>query len=191
MSKEILGSVAVVIAFASFVPYFRDIAKRQTKPHAFSWLVWGTLEIIAFFGQLSDAAGPGAWETGASAVLTLTIFVLALTRGERTITRSDWLSLAAAGGAMALWWLTDKPLLSVILISLTDAFGFVPTFRKSFGKPQEETMSQYVLSIAKHLLGLTALANVSMITAFYPASLVVTNSLFVGLLIWRRRHGGQ
>jgi len=185
--KELLGGLAVLIAFTSYVPYIRDVAKRQTKPHAFSWLVWGTLEIIGFFGQVADHAGPGAWVTGASAVLTLTVFIFSLTRGERQITRADWLSLLGAGVAMAFWAITDSPLITVILISLIDALGFVPTFRKSFRKPREETLSSYALSFAKHAVGLNALSNYSVITMLYPLSLILTNALFVSMLFVRRR----
>ena len=52
--KTILGIIAVIIALAGYVPYFRDIFRGKTKPHAFSWLVWASLTGIAFFGQIFD-----------------------------------------------------------------------------------------------------------------------------------------
>ena len=32
----ILGTLAVI---AAYVPYFRDIYKGRTKPHAYTWLI--------------------------------------------------------------------------------------------------------------------------------------------------------
>jgi len=56
--KVILGTVAVVMALYSYVPYIKDIFAGKTKPHAFTWLIWGLLTSIAFFGQMADRGGP-------------------------------------------------------------------------------------------------------------------------------------
>ena len=89
--------------------------------------------------------------------------------------------------ALVLWFVTNSPLASVILITIIDAFGFYPTVRKSYRKPQQETMITYVLSGLKYVIALFALQNYSVITYLYPASLVFMNFAFVGLLIVRRR----
>lgn len=39
--KEIIGVTAVLLAFISYAPYIRDILKGRTKPHVYSWFVWG------------------------------------------------------------------------------------------------------------------------------------------------------
>ncbi len=182
-----LGAIATIIAIYSYIPYIRDIFKGKTKPHAFSWLVWGLITVIGFFAQVSDDGGAGAWATGYSAIVALTIFILALFRGEKEITKSDWASLFSAFVAMGLWAITNTPLFSVILISLIDAFGFLPTFRKSYHKPYQETMQTYVLSSVKYAIAIIALSNYSIITVLYPASLVLMNILFISLLVVRRK----
>lgn len=185
--RDILGFLAVVIAFVGYVPYFRDILANKTKPHAFSWLVWGILTGIAFFGQVAGKAGPGAWVTGFTAVICLIIFVFGLVKGRKNIVFVDWLSLLGAGIALFLWFLTKEPLLSVILITIIDALAFFPTFRKSFMKPSEETATTYSLSGLKFVLSIFALNKISIITALYPLSLVLMNWIFVGMLIMRRK----
>src|SRR3990167_9255905 len=126
-----LGILATLIAIYAYIPYFRNIFRGKTKPHAFSWFVWFLLTAIAFFAQVSDNAGPGAWVTGFTAVICFVIFIFGLKRGEKDIVWIDWLSLVGALLALGLWAITNEPLLSVILITLIDALGFVPTFRKS------------------------------------------------------------
>jgi len=185
--KTILGIIAVIIALAGYVPYFRDIFRGKTKPHAFSWLVWASLTGIAFFGQIFDKGGAGAWVTGFTAVVSFAIFFLALKKGEKNITSSDKWSLFGAGVALVLWYLTSSPMGSVILITLIDALGFYPTFRKSYHKPHEETMLTFFLSGLKFVIAIIALQNYSVVTYLYPASLVLMNFIFVGLLIVRRR----
>ena len=188
--KTALGLIATAMALVSYIPYFRNIFAGRTKPHAFSWLVWGTLTAIAFVGQVSEGAGPGAWVTGFTAFISFFIFVAALRQGEKNIALSDWLSLAGAGIALVLWWVTSGPLLAVILITLIDALGFYPTFRKSYHKPHEETALTFAISGLKFVVAIIALENLTVVTWLYPASLVLMNGLFVAMLLVRRRQLG-
>lgn len=185
--KFVFGIIASAIGLAGYVPYFWNLARRKTKPHVFSWFVWGLMNAIGFAAQVVKGAGPGAWVTGISGACTLLIAIFAITRGERNITRSDWACLAAALLGIALWVATRNPLTAVVLITLTDAIAFIPTFRKAYWKPYEETMSQFVCSAIKYMFGLSAIASYSVTTALYPASLVVTNGAFVAILLIRRR----
>ena len=77
--KELLGAVAIIIGFISYLPYFRDIFKGKTKPHAFSWLIWAILTAIGFAGQISDNAGPGSWALGFTA-----LFIWFITKGRNS-----------------------------------------------------------------------------------------------------------
>lgn len=185
--KVFLGSLAILIAIYSYIPYFRNILRGKTKPHAFSWFIWSLLTGIAFFAQIADKGGPGAWVTGFTALVCFFFFILALNRGEKNIVWLDWLSLIGALVALAIWTLTSDPLLSVILITVIDGLGFIPTFRKSFNKPNEETALTYSLSAIKFAIAIAALDNVTIVTTLYPASLVIMNGLFVVMVLMRRK----
>lgn len=185
--KTILGVLAIVIGIIGYVPYFKDITRGKTKPHAFSWLVWGILTAIAFVGQLTDKGEAGAGVTGFTALVCFTIFLFALRKGNKDFPLIDWLSLGGAGLALLLWFLTDSPLMAIILITIIDALGFIPTFRKSIKKPSEETMFTYTMSGLKFVFGIIALNHFSVITVLYPASLVLSNGAFVTLLLIRRQ----
>ncbi len=190
--KVILGTVAVIITLVAYIPYFKDIFRGKTKPHAFSWLVWASLTGIAFFGQLFDKGGAGAWATGVTAAICISIFLLALQKGEKKITLSDKLSLSGAGIALLLWYLTNSPLGSVILIIIIDTLGgFYPTIRKSYSKPHEETLLTYSLGVIKWVIAIFALQNYSLVTVLYPVAGVFMTSFMVGLLLIRRRQYHQ
>lgn len=188
--KVFLGSLAILIAIYSYIPYFRNILKGRTKPHAISWFIWSLLTGIAFFAQIADEGGAGAWVTGFTAIACFSFFILALKRGEKEIVLLDWLSLIGALLALALWTLTSDPLLSVVLITIIDGLGFIPTFRKSFYKPNEETALTYSLSAIKFAIAIAALDNVTVVTTLYPASLVIMNGLFVAMVLMRRKRLG-
>jgi hypothetical protein len=185
--KNILGTAAVIISFGSYVPYLRSILRNQTRPHAFSWLVWALLAGIAFAAQLFENGGIGSWVTGSSSLLCFVIFFLSLSKGEKHFDSFDWTALIAALLAIPLWKFTKNPTFSVILISVIDAVGFLPTYRKGYFKPNEERAGLYFLSTIKYILGILALRSFTLATWLFPASLILTNCLFVLMLLVRRR----
>jgi len=185
--KELLGISAVVIGFIGYVPYFRTIFSGKTKPHAFTWLVWGILTAIAFGGQIVGDGGAGAWVTGFTAFISFTVFGLAIVKGKRDFPLVDWLCLGGCTVALALWAITKDPLLAIILITIIDMLAFIPTFRKSYSMPYSEPAFTYALSGLKFLVSFFALQQLSMVTVLYPASLVLTNGAFLVLLLVRRK----
>ena len=185
--KTSFAIFAIVIGMYSYIPYFRDIFAGKTKPHAFSWFVWFLLTAIAFFAQIAGKGGAGAWVTGFTAIVALAITVAALKVGRKNIVQLDWLFFTGSLSALLLWAITKNPIGSVIIITIIDALAFIPTFRKSFFKPHEETAITYALSAAKFAVSLAALSTISITTALYPFSLVITNGLFVVMIMWRRK----
>lgn len=188
--KTFLGIAATVIALYSYIPYFRDIFAGRTKPHAFSWLVWFLLTAVAFAAQVKDGGKAGAWVTGFTALVSLFILGAAIRHGEKDITKSDWLCLIGAFLAMIAWAITKSPLTAVILITVIDALGFAPTFRKAYYHPEQETLITFALSAVKFVIAIAALSHYSAVTVLYPASLVFMNGLFVTMLVTRRKQLG-
>lgn len=44
--------IAVVLTFVGYAPYIRDTIKGKTKPHVYTWFVWGLVTAIAYALQL-------------------------------------------------------------------------------------------------------------------------------------------
>jgi len=181
----ILGSVAGVSAF---LPYLYHLVKDKTKPHVFSWFLWALLGWIAFFAQLSKGGGIGSIVIGTMALSCTIITAIAFfKKGKDYIKFIDWVFLISALIGIIIWLLTSNPLFAVIIASIVDACAFLPTFRKAFDKPYEETMSTYVLSGVQSIFSLLALESLNATTTIYPISLIFTNTTFVLLLLIRRR----
>lgn len=185
--QNTLGIIAVIIGIIAYIPYFRTLLNGKTKPHAFTWLVWAVLTAIAFFGQLAGNGGAGTWATGFTAVVSFIIFGYAIVKGVRDFPLADWLALAGCVLALGLWALTNDPLTAIILVTIIDLLAFIPTFRKSYNKPYSEPAFTYALSAVKFGIALLALQELSAVTVLYPASLVITNGLFVAMLVVQRR----
>lgn len=189
ISTEIMSALAVIsvaIVLYQYIPYVISVFKGKTRPHIFSWFIWGVLTAIAFFGQVVDDAGPGAWVTGFTAAGCLLICMLCYKYGEKTITRSDWISFICGLAAIPLWLVTNNPLTAMLVITVVDALAFYPTLRKSWHKPYEELLQTYALSGTKFLLAIFALENFTPTTWLYPVSLVLMNYGFCVIILWRR-----
>jgi hypothetical protein len=189
--KDVLGGIATFIAVISYLPYIKDVLANKTKPHAITWLIWSVLTFTSFLIQITNNAGPAAWVNGFTLIVAIIIFVLSLTKGKQKMAWNDWLTLVGAAVAFLFWFITKQPIISVLLIVCIDLCGFIPTICKSYLRPQEETLSAFVMSDLKYCIALFALNEFSIATAVYPIIYsIVMNSFFVTLLVVRRKQLG-
>ena len=173
--KLLLGIATIVIGIVSYSFYFRDLFKGKTKPDAYSWFIWGVLASITFFAQKTSGGGAGAWATGFTAIVCFIIAAIAFSKGDGRIKLIDEISLVGAAFAIGLWCYTKDPLLAVFLAIAVGALGFVPTFKKVFQKPHEETAITYLLNACKFALAFLALGSFTPVTWLYPVSITLMN----------------
>lgn len=187
MFKQIVGFVAVILTLAGYVPYIRDTLKGKTTPHIYTWFLWSLLSFIGFALQMSDKAGPGAFVTLTAAIAGLFICIVGFRKGSKNITFSDTVFLILALLSLVIWLFAKQPVVSTILISVTDLLAFFPTLRKSWRKPEEETLSSYVTNTFRFGLALVALEKYTIISSLSPWTWVFMNGIFSIFLIVRRK----
>ena len=187
MPKEIISALAAGLTFYIFWPYIRSIRSGKTRPHVFSWVIWGLGTVIVFFAQLAGHGGIGAWPIGLSGLITLYVAWLAHRhRGDASITRMDWLFLLLALAALPCWFFTADPLWAVVVLTTSDLLGFGPTFRSAWQKPHDERTSFYALATLRNGLVILALEHYSLTTVLFPAAVGVGCVVLVAMILWRR-----
>ncbi|OGI95741.1 hypothetical protein A2917_00265 [Candidatus Nomurabacteria bacterium RIFCSPLOWO2_01_FULL_42_17] len=184
--KVIVSIFAILLTCVAYIPYIRDTRKGKTTPHAFTWFVWGLSTTLAFALQLSAGGGIGSYVTLIIGVAAFSIFGLSLFKGEKHITKSDVVFFILALVALGFWVIAEKPIISVILISLTNTLAFAPTVRKSWKKPFSETLFTYILNCTRQCLNLLALENYNLITSLFPASQILVTLSFIIFILIRR-----
>lgn len=168
--RTVLSFFAIALTFVAYFPYVRSILRGESKPHVFSWVIWGLTTFIVFFAQLQDGGGPGAWPIGVSGLISIGVAFLAWRRRERSsITISDWLFFAVALASIPLWYFTETPLWSVITLTFAEVLGFGPTLRKVYVRPHEENLTFWSILTARNLIAIAALDHLSWITILFPA----------------------
>lgn len=186
--KGFFSVAAVVLTFAAFLPYIRSILQGRTRPHVFSWVIWGITTVVVFFAQLADRGGIGAWPVGLSGIVTLYIATLAYARkGDSRITRLDWIFFALALFSLPLWYLAGDPLWAVVTLTMVDLLGFGPTFRKAYARPFEERLALFAIMSVRNLLVIAALEHYSLTTCLFPAAISVACLAMITMVLSRRR----
>jgi hypothetical protein len=186
--KNLVGIIAVVLTFIGYIPYIKDTFAKKTTPHIYSWFLWGFLNMVIFGLQISDGAGAGAYVTLVAGLLCFVVLFGGLKqKTKQDITKSDTIFLILSFVAMLIWIVAKQPLLSALLATTIDAFGFAPTVRKSWNKPHSETLFFYFLNTFRFSLAIFALQNYTTITLLYPITWVLANGLFALMLVIRRK----
>jgi hypothetical protein len=166
--KLLLGLLSIIFAAVAYYFYFRDMLRGKTKPHAFSWLVWGLLSGVGFFAQVGAHAGIGAWATGVTSVVSLSICVFALRIGATRPSSFDWSLLGVAICSMLLLFVADSDEIALVLTLLALIAGFAMNIRKAYRKPLEENAVAFWLNTLKFVPAIFALAHFTFLTVAYP-----------------------
>ena len=185
--RALLGALSVAMLVASRGGYFYGILKGTTRPHGFSWFIWGTISGIGFAAQVAEGAGPGSWARGFGSVTCFALAWLAYKHGTRDIKRVDWATLAVALGSIPLWMATKTPFWSVLIVCAIDTIGYLPTVRKAWHLPEEEFAVSYLFSCLAALFSFFAIKEYTPSTWLYPAVLTFTNGGMWLFLLARRK----
>ncbi len=185
-SQVIFGCIAVILSIISYIPYIYDVLRNKTKPHIFKWILWSLLSGITYFIQLYNNAGAGSWSMGISTLACLFIFIISLKRGEKRIVLLDWICFLGALIAIGIWLFTVNQIAAVLLTTFTAVLSFIPTFRKSWSKPHEETGVTFTINAIKWIISLLALTEINFFTAFYLVAVIILNALLALLIYWRK-----
>jgi len=143
---------------------------------------------IAFLAMLSSRGGVGTFSVGVSSLICFFIAFLAYKKvSHDIISKSDWLFFTLALCAIPLWYMTDSALNAVILLSIIDVLGFIPTFKKAYHYPFEEKLIFFIIMIIKDMFTLMALEEYSLTTLLFLVTLNISTITFVIMVSIRRR----
>lgn len=185
--KEGLSAIAIALTVIAFYPYVRSILKGETKPHVFSWVIWGSTTFVVFLAQLDGGAGVGAWPIGISGVITIFVTIVAyIKRADISITKVDWLFFISAMSSLPFWYLTSDALWAVVILTVVDVLGFGPTVRKAYNDPYSESLSFFMLFMIRNLIVILALEYYSYTTFLFPAVIAAACACLIVMIQFRR-----
>ncbi len=184
--KVILALISTILGLICFIPYFRDIFQRKTKPHAYTWFIWTITQGTAVAGIFHGGGGIGALGFVFGTLSGFAVFLISLKYGTKNITKIDTAVLVVALFAIFVWWKLHDPVAAVILISAIDGLGYLPSIRKSFHEPWSETVITWIGFIIANTIALLALREYNLLTVCYIITITIANALLAFMCIVRR-----
>ncbi len=177
--KLFIWIISIILTIYAYYSYIISIFKNKTKPHVFSWLIWSISTLVVFLWQLIWWGWYWTFWSWAIAFFVIFIFFISLKKWEKNFSKMDIFSLLCAFVALLLWYITNNPLYSVILLVSVDIFWFIPTFLKTYKKPFSEDIQIYLITGVIYLLSFISLKNYSLLTIFWPVVIWWVNFIFV------------
>ena len=184
---DTFAALAIIVDIVSIATYILSIHRHETRPHVFSWFVWGLIIGIGAVAQLRLGAGPSSYVLLFVSACELLVAAVALFAGEKNITRSDWAAFCGALLSIVLWQVTNNPVTALLCLIMIDCLSYWPTVRKSWTKPTEESAGSYLLGGLGYFLALLAIPTMDIANIFYPFFLMATDWGFMGYILWRRQ----
>ncbi len=185
--KFIIALIASLITVVAYIPYLRDVFANKTKPHLFTWLIWGITQGTATAALLYGGGKFGSISMIIGTILILFIFALSFKYGTKDITRSDKYVLVIALLAIIIWWQLDNALIAVLMVTAIDGIGYIPTIRKSLRNPWSETLSFWAMMAVVDCLAIIANAEYNLLTVTYLSMLFVANIVVLMICIFKRK----
>jgi hypothetical protein len=186
-TAPVLGLLAGVAGIADTIPYVRDTVRGSTRPHRGTWFIWGFLAVIACLSQRADGASWSLIMAAAQAVLTTTIFVLSIRRGEGGLSPADVFMIAVAAGGVIGWIVADEPVIATTCVVAADLVGAAMMVPKTYRDPSSETLATFGLASLSGALAVGAVGVPDPSLLLYPAYYCLANGALAVLIHYRRR----
>lgn len=183
---KILLFLAVASNLIATVFYIFSIYRNKIKPHAFTFLVWFIVLTINFLAQVTSGVGIGSILLATNLLGCLIVFIYCVKKGYTQYDRTDWICLGLGILTIILWLVTKTPLYSVILSCVIDVFAFLPSFRKSYRKPGEDSALLFFISGFEYLLTFPSYNVYSFVVLAYPIVVLSLDFSYAALIMVRR-----
>ncbi len=184
---ELVGLIAGVLALSAAIPYIRAILRGETRPSRATWFIWTVVGLLIATSYYAAGARQTIWVAVVYFVDPLIVAVLSIKFGEAGWTLLDRLCLAGAGIGVLLWWLSGSPLVALIANLVVDAFGALPTIKKSYCRPQSEDRTAWALALAGATANLFAIEAWSFEIAAYPVYMFLNVASIAALVLLPRK----
>ena len=185
--KTFFVIVAMCISVAAFYPYIRDVVRKKTQPHLYTWLIWTLTQGIAVAGIWYGGGGVGVLNLTVGWFFITVVLFLSFSRGTRNISPFDTMMLVAALLAILVWWQLQSALLAVLAASAIDIIGYIPTIRKTYEEPWSETVGVWIAFMVSNIVSIFALDAYNVLTLTYIVSIILANGVLILVCLIRRR----
>lgn len=183
----LFAAIAVFLGLVSYYLYFKSILRNETRPHLYTWLIWGITTGTVTAGVWHGGGGLGTLGSLVNSIGAISVLLFSFKYGTKNIRVFDAFMLIAALCAVGVWWQLKNPLLAVFMVTAIDLIGYVPTFRKSYEEPWTESLLSWGVWVPGIVCSILALNEYNLLTLTYYLAIDTANMALIILCLMRRR----
>jgi hypothetical protein len=185
----LLGVLAGLVGVFDTIPYLRDVLKGSTRPHRGTWLIWSALAVVVCLSQWADGASWSLIMLMTQAVLTTTVFAVAIVHGHGGTTIAELVLMTVAAVGVTGWLLSGEPLVATVCVVAADLIAAAMMVPKTYRDPGSETLATFVYASIGGALAAAAVGvadDAAITLLLYPIYYCLANGA-IAVLIHRRR----
>lgn len=189
LSREVIFAICgVIVSIIRYGSYIYNTIWGATRPHAFSWFNWGLIVALGAVAQFQMNGGLSAWLLVLVSAVCFLFTILGLIYGEKNYTKGDWATFIGALIAIAIWQVTQNPMLTILLLITIDCLSYYPTWRKMWVNPWSEPTDGFFWAGSRYFFALLAVPEFTIDLMMYPFWLMAVDWATGVYMIARRRH---
>lgn len=176
--------VGAALYLLGLIPYLVDTVRGKTAPHRVTWFLWGFIPLVTYVVQVHLHVGVQSFLTlvfGVSPILVLGASVVSRA-GSWEITPFDWVCASLSLAGLLTYVVTQRGILSIVLLLVADFAAAVPTLRKSWIDPTSETWTAFASGAASTIVTLLTVHHVDLATVLFPAYIAIQNLVEVAII---------
>lgn len=174
-----LAVISSLICTSGSLSYAWEAWHGRAKPNRVTWFLWAFAPFVATVAQLSHSFDWSALVVFSSGLGPLLVFIVSFSNkhAEWKLTRDDYLCGLFSLTGLALWAITQNPLLAIAFSILSDVFAGLPTLIKSYKFPETEDGKAYLLAFIAFIIGFFAIESYSFASTAFIIYLITMNGL--------------
>lgn len=183
MNYWIVGTL--VLSLVSPIFYTRSILAGKAKPHRVTRLIVWLAAIAGLLGVLGSTNVSGIIFAAIFLTRATYLLIMAGIFGVGGASRLDKYCLIIGLLALILFVVTGSGLLAISLGILADLIGYVPTFVKTWHKPESEDATFFIIEAIASLFAVIAIGQLR-VDILFPVYFVLCSAVVV-TLIYRKK----
>jgi hypothetical protein len=181
--------VAAALRIGGGLATVRATLRGEAHPNPVSWLLWSATALLTFVAAVTaNGLHIETLMTLAMATSPLLVFLAIMSKNPRSF-RLDRLNAACfviALAGIALWVLTNHPVLAIILAISADMVSTIPIFAKSARHPYSEYVPGYLASLTAMLMVVFAAEEWNWYALAFPIYALVMNGAIAAFVVMKR-----
>lgn len=183
MDIFILGTL--ILSLISPISYTKSMLANKAKPHRVTRLVIWFASIAGLLGVLDSNNIAGKIFAGIFLARATYLLIMSLIYGVGGSTKLDRYCLTLGVLAVFAFAITGNGLLAILIGILADLIGYIPSFVKTYHKPESEDPIFFAIEGAASFLGILAIWELRA-DILFPIYFALS-SLIMLTLIYRQR----